>query len=623
MTRIIVKSGDSFASQGTLTAQDQLIGEAGTASAASGAIMRAVGHTENLGTIAVYGASLAPATGATLIAQGLLTNAGAVDIGGSYDAGGAGLLSLTGSLENSGKLTVYGGGFAQRDSGLGGVLNVSAGARLQNAGHLMIAGGVGADGATLVDAGVLTNSGSLAFGSGQGAEQHFVGGAGTLLVQAGGSLANGGVLTIGGGGPGTSEQVAGALTNTGTFTLEGNASTQFYAIPAASLDLTGVLTNDKLLTVGAGYGGGTQYYAYAGFGATLTDAGLLTNNGTLVVNAVRDEYNPAGTAAVLAVTGSLVNANRITLYGSASSYDYDSGPPPATLSVLGTLTNGGTITIGAGTTLDRHDFGVGAALSDAGVLTNTGTIALLSGVGGSGGSLVDSRSLINNGVVTIGGGAGTQAAVFSITTGGTLTNTGTFSGDGVLDNQGDILAEAGSDIAVAELANDGTIQLAASSMSFISSAIAADARTGVLDLSFATTLTLNGTVSSNQSVDFAGSGATLALGDTPGFAGVLDGLGAASTLDFLNLDVTSASASGTTLTIQPATGPALHLTLGAPLASGTTLALTSDDNGGTDLLINQPRAAFAGGVGAYGLSGRETLHGQAELSGILTGHLPT
>jgi hypothetical protein len=291
------------------------------------------------------------------------------------------------------------------------------------------------------------------------------------------------------------------------------------------------------------------------------------------------------------------------------------------LSVIGTLSNSGTVTIGAGSTLNKFPDGVGAVLSDAGVLTNTGTIALLSGAGGSGGSLVDSESLINSGVVTIASGTGNVAAVFSIAAGGTLTNNGTFSGAGVLDNHGEILAEAGSDIETAVLTNDGTIQFAASSMSFIDSAIAADAHTGVLNLAVATTLTLNGSVSSNQTVDFTGSNADLALGDANAFAGILQGLGSASTLDFLKMDVTSATVSGTTLIIQPATGPALHLTLAAPLPTGTTLQLTSDNNGGTDLLVSQPRSAIGTATAPLGLTEYSPVSGQTASAAMVL-HLP-
>jgi hypothetical protein len=208
----------------------------------------------------------------------------------------------------------------------------------------------------------------------------------------------------------------------------------------------------------------------------------------------------------------------------------------------------------------------------------------------TGGTFVVNGQLINSGrIILQNGTSGSAAGTLSISAGATLTDSGSISHNGVLINQGTVLAQNGGEITTASLINDGTIQVAQNASFLINSVITNNAAaSGVLNLSSGTDLTLDRSVASNELVAFIGNEATLTLGDAHHFAGVLEGLGAASLIDLVGLDATSAVAQGTTLTVDVAGQKPLHLTLSAPLAAGTTLQLTTDQHGGTDLLIQSP-----------------------------------
>jgi hypothetical protein len=78
---------------------------------------------------------------------------------------------------------------------------------------------------------------------------------------------------------------------------------------------------------------------------------------------------------------------------------------------------------------------------------------------------------------------------------------------------------------------------------------------------------------------------SLALGDAAGFSGVLTDLFAGASIDFLGLDVTAASASGTTLMLDLSGGGTLDLGLGGPLSAGLGFDLSPDGSGGTELTV--------------------------------------
>ena len=642
---------------------------------ATGAKLLITGALTNNGLIDLSGGGYGrpqagPVTGAKLLDQGVLTNAGSIFIGAAAagvqrnttngsgailnDSGGllnSGTISIAGGiggssagsqggtllvsgyqLNNSGALIISGGMLAHGYGGAGGALRLQTTSYLGNSGQIAVEGGVGASGGTLIDLGLLSNTGTLAIDGGVDVreEEGFIDGqGGALQVRAGGAMENRGVLTFGTGGSygglGGYGQVAGLLTNAGTLNLKGSAGSYFSTALGASLEVTGTLTNQDRMIVAGGYGMSQEgsNEGYFGDGASLMVAGVLNNDGYLAVGAALAE----GSAGILLDAGSLANTGTITLMGSG--YGYHSPPPAATLEVTGSLANSGAINVGGGIlNFFSATPGLGALLSVSGVLTNAGTVSVSGAAGkpfdsGAAGTVIDSGRLVNNGLIALVAGAyAGNAGALSVSAGATLGNSGTISGTGTLLNQGEIVARGG-EITTAGLINDGTIQLAPATAFFISSAITDDAaKIGLLNLATGATLTLAGSIANTQAVAFIGTGETLALSDATTFAGVLDGLKPSATLDFLNLDVTSAATTGTSLMLAVSNGQTLDLTLGAPLPAGTILQLQSDNRGGTDLTLHQSSNAIGAGSGSYGLTGHEAFGAQTGSVGVLTVHLP-
>jgi hypothetical protein len=118
--------------------------------------------------------------------------------------------------------------------------------------------------------------------------------------------------------------------------------------------------------------------------------------------------------------------------------------------------------------------------------------------------------------------------------------------------------------------------------------ISADAgKTGAISLYGHDTLTLKAAVAASQIITFQGGQNDLQLALPVSFAGTLSGLSATDMIDFLKQDIVSATATGTTISVSPATGGTIDLALAAPL-DGLSLTLHADNAGGTDLLFSTP-----------------------------------
>jgi hypothetical protein len=204
----------------------------------------------------------------------------------------------------------------------------------------------------------------------------------------------------------------------------------------------------------------------------------------------------------------------------------------------------------------------------------------------------------------MGGGLGESSFNFDAPSPGTGA---TLALSGVLVNQGYIALQGGwsyisagahhvtTGAIFATFINDGTVVVAPSGTFVVdsSSAISADpGDAGVFDISAQSTPTLADAVASSQTIAFLGSPASLLLGHAMVFSGMLDGLAPRDSIDFLHLEVTSASTSGTTLDIGLAGGSVLDLAMGAPL-TGVSFGLAGDGNSGTILTLHQTMAAPA------------------------------
>jgi fibronectin-binding autotransporter adhesin len=397
-----VAPDQTLTTHGTLAAGSYLLGEAGTAAEPFGAVIIATGHASNFGIINLYGSAILDSSfggsGATLLAEGVLTNAGIVTVGGANDfIDASALLSITNDVTNTGEILLQNGalGFHYYAGGPGGQLTDSG--TLTNTGTVLLEGGIGynANGSTasisgllnnagtvtvqqaaelsIATSGVLTNSADLTI---DGGTLEFYGGppygssTGTLDVN--GTLANSGLLTLGGGvvdygngysisGLGADAAVAGVLINTGAIDLQGGAGYRYGYFPppfstGPTLSLTGALTNQGSIELHAGYAPPGGYY---GAGATLIDSGTLTNTGTIVV----DGATTASADALLTVTatGTLTNSGAITGTGSIDNEGLlrTTGGDIA----IAALRNTGTIALAANTQLT-----IGSAITQSGQL---------------------------------------------------------------------------------------------------------------------------------------------------------------------------------------------------------------------------------------------------------------
>jgi hypothetical protein len=426
-----VAPDQTLTTHGTLAAGSYLLGEAGTAAEPFGAVIIATGHASNFGIINLYAPtvdSFVGGSGATLLAEGVLTNAGIVTVrGGDEFSNASALLSITNDVTNTGEILLQNGALGSHyyDGGPGGQLTDSG--TLTNTGTVLLEGGIGynANGSTasisgllnnagtvtvqqaaelsIATSGVLTNSADLTI---DGGRLEFYGGppygssTGTLDVN--GTLANSGLLTLGGGvvdygngysisGLGADAAVAGVLINTGAIDLQGGAGYRYGYFPppfstGPTLSLTGALTNQGSIELHAGYAPPGGYY---GAGATLIDSGALTNTGTIVV----DGATTASADALLTVTatGTLTNTGTITGTGSIDNAGLlrTTGGDIA----IAALRNTGTIALAANTQLTiasaitqsgQLDLAAHATLTLAGSVSATQQIAF----GGPGATLI-------------------------------------------------------------------------------------------------------------------------------------------------------------------------------------------------------------------------------------------
>ena len=564
----------------------------------------------NAGTILIEAASTgaypntASGTGAVLMDSSGLSNTGLLSIQGGMGAAGGGAAGGTvivlGFLTDTGSLIVGAGTYANGSAGLGALMKISPDGILINTGQLTVNGGLAALGGTVRDGGLLTNTGEIYIAGGKDSRYEeapkAIGKGGFLHILPRASLNNSGTISVAGGGLGDGGTLedTGTLTNTGTLFAGGGGAGYFYGGLGAALEVTGVLTNQGVLDVGGGYVFYGQDSVSTGSGATLTDAGSLTNAGSLLVYG--GTSFSSGNAGVIIDTGTLTNTGTITLLNGERIY-YGSQAAGAAFDVVGELTNSGLISVYGGG--DRAVFeaaGMGATLSDTGVLVNAGTIIALganvaSSYSGFGGSVIDSSTLVNSGMIMLDAGFnGGVSGTLSVTAGASLTNSGSIGGGGTLVNDGTIISTAGptGSLLMASFVNNGLVQLATDSSFVVKSDVTASTGArGVFDVGQQSTLSLYRPVTASQQVAFTGSLSTLSLGDASDFAGIIAGLQPQTTIDFLNLDVTSATPVGTTLEIGVAGGGSLNLALAAPLGSDITLKLVSDGHQGTDLNFDQ------------------------------------
>ncbi len=275
------------------------------------------------------------------------------------------------------------------------------------------------------------------------------------------------------------------------------------------------------------------------FGMELTSTGVVTaSTGTLAFNTAGDSFS-----GTIGATG-----KALVLLEGTNSY--------ATTGAL-TIADNGTLTALALSTW--------ATLSNAGTISDAGALAL-------GLATTDSTALIN-----------AAGAVLDLTTNNAQI---TAKGTATITNAGLIAKTGGSaqSVITGSVTNSGTIEAVTGSLKISGSALG----TGILKIDSGATLEIGVGIAPKEIVTFAGgAGATLKL-DKPASLGTLTGFGGGDRLDLAGITATSASISGTILTVATASTSTTYVS--AALA-GDAVTTGTDGSGGTYVNIFRQASA--------------------------------
>jgi hypothetical protein len=479
----------------------------------------------------------------TAIAGDLTLDAITSPYGGPLTITGSGTVTGNGGVSYAGDNNLYASGFS------GG------------------AGGAAITGGT---ADTITNEGDITGGAGGAGENstYYTAGSGASggdgLVTTGGSLTNDGTIAGGDGGAGgdSGGDYSGGAGNGGG---SGIATTD------------GTLTNDGTIAGGAGGGGGTVAENYTGGtggaggdGINASGDNVLTNDSTII--------GGAGGAG-----------------GSAEVYPATGGAGGDGINATGdnVLTNDGTIIGGAGgaggtETEYYHVAGSGAGgvgvYLDGGTLTNAGLIEGGSGAyavqfGATAGTLIVAQGASFIGAVAAYAGG---ADVLQFTNGASLNLGNSFTNFAVTEILANTLVTLGGTLSSA-VQNDGTIDTADGTSLVITGALTG---TGVI-IDDPSTIVLDGSVASGQTISLTGTGNTLELGDAAQFNGTITGFTTSDTLVIDNFTETSASYADGTLVLDGNDGGTVtSLTIALDSAFTTAdFVFSSDGAGGTDIVV--------------------------------------
>jgi filamentous hemagglutinin family protein len=576
------------------------------------------------GTLVVSG-TIAPASGTTAIAVGL--TAGVIDITGTVSDGGAGTTSLVsngGAITETGALiagTLSGraaNGAADADASLTGA-NTIATLGSFSADHFDLADGrnltvtgpvTASTAATIVDTGTLLVSGTIAPSSG------------TTAIAVG---LTAGVIDITGtvsdGGAGTTSLVsnAGAITETGALiagTLSGRAAN---GAADADASLTGANSIATLAAFSADHFSLTDGRSLtvtgpvtASSAATIVDTGTLLVSGTIAPASGTTAIAVGLTAGVLNITGtvsdggagttSLVsNAGAITETGTLIAGTLSGRAMSGTLAADASLTGSTTIatlgsfTAAAFTLDDATSLTIaGPVVAQTATVSVTGSLLVNGSIGACG--IGGDTTLISTGTLTVAAGA----LIWSL--GGTVDlegGSGFVQTGGLINGQDVVVHAASGDVTLSggtiAAVNVAGVTASAGGISELGGVIAANSTISVLG---STGLDIeSGTIISGGSVvlgtdgsltmsggEVAAGGDLTIGGFAPGANSYIGGtftqsggtLSAGSTLTVLAIgdltvtggiryaaDLVSDSASGTT-TIDLTSG-------GAPIAAGSSL----------------------------------------------------
>jgi len=470
----------------------------------------------------------------------------------------------------------------------------------------------------------------------------------TLAIAAGG-FSNYGSITVSGG----------VLSLTGSLTLAGLGqvflSNSLMSV-SGTLDLSG-----STLQIGTGTNIGHISLTGTLRGGTIVDAGgglALAGEATLdgvAYQGVLDLSRPFARLAVadgltvaalggiqpgsilvtgaqsrLIATTSETFDNAVILLGSVAQY-YN-GQKLAAPELAGTP--GVQINFGAHSTVMLA--GTAGVLGDAGLgqwndrIVNAGQIIAGNPLGAL---FVNTSFFSNTGVMTASGGGilvfsnvyGTNAGVISIGAGSAMqvmlydyyaapnAGPGVFTNSGTIAINGGILQEptanglfpavpianvasgdiAGNGLVFAQIANSGTIEARGGTLLLVDPVLG----TGIVQIDAGSTLELQTTFTSAQSVHFAGSAATLKLDTPSSFTATLSGVATGDMLDFPSLILTGVGISSGTLVVSTATAN-YRFVSATPLGGAVTAGRDAHGGAVVSVILQAPGGGAVAAIAA-------------------------
>ncbi len=522
---LLINQGAIMVSGGDLI-DDQYIGgftNSGTIAVSAGTFTAQNASTfVNTGTIAISGGSFSASNAATF------TNAGSIVIsGGTFD--------LETTMASLGKISTSGSGVF--DLGSNGILGGTITAAETNFSFQ--------DG-TLSAA---TWQGPLTLGANQGL--NIQGG----LTVTGASGTGNGVISLAAGGDSLWVIDSETLNNETLSFGSGNGNYFYLWNPSSTITQT--------VTLGSGLTlqqtGGTNYIQPGNYAdVVLLNAGLISvTGGSLGVTLAG--FANSGNIAISG--GGTLDLSGVTKFSSLVAGTLSGNYSLSAASILELANNAAVTTLagtvaltGAGSSIQSYNTTTGAQITLDGKLATVAATGALDI--GAGRSFSAANAFVDNGLVTLAGGAFTEKSV-------TIANGAVFSGSGsitgTLVDNGVITASGG----LLKLANALT-------------------GNGALQIDTGATLEAAAATTAQETVTFEGSGATLKIDTPTSFASVLAGFAPGDVIDLSKTAVTSVSSTGTTIAAVTA-GGTISLALAAALTN-EHLYLTSDGNGGTDIV---------------------------------------
>ena len=574
----ITPAGGTFINSGSFSLIGNGSSEGVTEGPQVGSAVTVAGNFVNSGTLNVDSYwFFRNSGGSTLTINGTLTNSGTLAIGNLPFGGSTAPATLTAqSLDSSGTIVVDGTAAAK------GTLDITAGAapvtltsKIEVNGNALLefaSGGITA----VAGSGDLIVNGTTAFiadAASATSESALTG----LSTNAGTvEFDNGATLTI--------TPAGGTFTNTGSFSLIGNTSSEGTTTGpqvGAAVTIAGNFDNTGTLDV-------DNYWFFRNSGGSmLTIAGTLTNSGTL---AIGNAPFGGSTAPVKVTAQTLAGTGSITLVGNANgtgTLDI-AGAAQATVNSSislsgvalmefgsGSFTNiayGGSLKLNGAQSIvaDSSNTAVSGALS--GLTANAGDFELDDGATVS--ATPAGGTFANSGTVSLNGSGAAAGAALTLI--GGFDNTGTID----VDNS----TAGGSTLNITGmLTNVDTIKIGNNSLS-----VATNVTAGALDNSATGTITLTGTTTARTKLDITGAPPSI-------LDGSINVLGIA-TLEFASGSYTSI-VNGAELTLNGSQA----VVADSGNAAGVDGALSGLDSiAGTLNLLDASTVAIAGGLSNSG-----------------------